>query len=339
MNMKKLLAVALVTVMSATALVSCGSKNISDYDPDKYVTLGTYKGVAVSQEEIDKQLESQVKAALEANKYDESTGKAAEDGNTIKYSYTGTIAGEANDKLTATEKVFVQGTGSTGITELNEALKGASKGDSMDVTVTVPDAFTGDENVDGREALLSVTVVDVTTSVTPETLTDDMVKKYTEEAYTTVDAYMEFCTESITESLAWNTVVANCTFDGYPEAVAEAYYEGYIVTYQNQAAQYGMTIDSLVGLYGMDAQTFYKQMAQQSVAQVKADLAMYAIAKAESLEADEATKSEMVKTLMESYGFKTEEEAREGIGEEAIEMSALYEIVVAFVTDNATVDK
>ena len=44
MNLKKLLAVACTLALLATALVSCGKKEIN---PDKYVKLGEYKGITV----------------------------------------------------------------------------------------------------------------------------------------------------------------------------------------------------------------------------------------------------------------------------------------------------
>ena len=334
--MKRLTAVLIVVVLCALALVSCGkSDKLYDYNLDEYLTLGKYKGVEVSIADIEEALEEQIDGVLQSNAKDVETVAPAEKGNKVTYSYTSTIEGVASDKLKKTNVTLTIGTGKSGFTELDEALVGMSVDETKEVTVVIPDAYTDDEELVGKTAVLSVTVSSVTKNVKPETLTDEMVSTATKDEYKTVAEYEEALRSSIKQSLAWNGVLTNTTFIKYPEREAEMYYEQFLNSYKSMAQQYGMTIASIASVYGMTTDSFYSMLAQEAVAQVNQEMAVLLIAEKESLVPDEARIQEKIDEMVVYYGYDSEEAFLKDVTRDAIEQSATYDMVMEFVEKNA----
>lgn len=333
--MKKLFTLLLVCALTVCMMASCGSGKLYDYNYDEYLTLGNYKGVEVSTAKIDEEVKAQMDSILASNATDEETGAAAAEGNKVIYSVTAKVDGADAAELAKTDASVTLGTGSTGLDELNAALLGMAKGETKEVTLTVPADHTGNAAVDGKEAILTVSVSSVTERITPAEVTDDMIKTATGELYTTVADYTAYLRDAIKQDLAWDAVLANTTIIDYPKKEAERYYENYIASYQSTAAQYGMTLESMASMYGMTQDAFMHSIAQQAVAQVNQDMAMYALAEKEGLTPDEAKIAEIKTELMSYYGYEDEAAVIAAVGEEGIEQTALIDMVMEFVGNNA----
>lgn len=334
--MKNFITMLLVCALALCMLASCGgSDKLFDYNYDEYLSLGTYKGVEVSASAIDEEVQAQIDSILASNAKDVDTGKASVEGNKLVYTVNATVGGAEAADLAKTDVSVTLGTGTTGLEDLDAALLGMAKGDTKEVTLTVPADHTGNADIDGKEAVLSVLVTSVTEKVTPETLTDEMIATATENLYTTVADYTVYLRSAIKQNLAWNTVLANTTFTDYPKKEAEMYYDNYLASYQNTAAQYGMNLESMASMYGMTLDAFQNNLAQQAIAQVNQDMAMFALAEKENLVADEAKLAEIRKEMMVYYGYEDEAAMMEVVGEDAIEQSAAYDMVMEFVEANA----
>ena len=333
--MKKILALLLICVLTVCMLASCGSGKLFDYNYDEYLTLGSYKGVEVSAAEIQAEIDTQIDSILESNAEDVATGKASVEGNKVTYSVTATVGGAEVTELAKTDAAVTLGSGTTGLEDLDAALLGMSANDTKEVTLTVPAEHTGNAEVDGKEAVLSVSVSAVTERITPTELTDDMIKTATSELYTTVADYQVYLRSAIKQNLAWNTVLANTTYLKYPEKEAEMYYDNYCASYQSTASQYGMTLESMASMYGMTLDSFLNSLAQQAVAQVNQDMAMYAVASKENLTPDADTIADIKQEMMVYYGYENEADMVAAVGDDAIEQSALYDMVMEFIEANA----
>ncbi|MBQ8579001.1 MAG: hypothetical protein IJ449_13705 [Clostridia bacterium] len=336
--MKKYITLLAVSALCVAAMTSCGEDNsVADYNYnfDEYVTLGTYKGVEVSVSDIQAEIDAEYDSILTSNTYDVETEAAAVDGNKVIYSMTATVDGAAADSLAKTDATFTVGSSSTDYEELTAAFAGMSAGETKEVTVTVADDYTGDETIAGKEAVLTVTVSSVTTAVTPDTLTDDMVSTATSGEYTTVADYETYLYSAVKQNLVWDTVIANTTFITYPKKEAEIYYNNYIASYESTASQYGITIDSLVSLYGMTTDSFYNTLAQQAIAQVYQDLTMLSIAEKENLVPDDAKLNEVAENLAAYYGYEDADALMADLDETTLAQSAKYEMVLSFLEENA----
>lgn len=334
--MKKLFTLFLVCALTVCMMASCGgSDKLFDYNYDEYVTLGNYKGVEVSAADIEAEVQAQIDSILASNAEDVETGAPSVDGNKVTYSVTAAVGGADAAELAKTDASLTLGTGNTGLDELDAALLGMSAGETKEVTLTVPADHTGNAEIDGKEAVLSVSVSAVTESVTPETLTDDMINTATDGMYTTVADYQVFLRSAVKQNLVWNTVLANTTYNDYPKKEAELYYDNYLASYQNTASQYGMTLESMASMYGMTLDAFQNSLAQQAIAQVNQDMAMFAVAAKENLVPTEEKLSAIKAEMMTYYGYTDEATMMEAIGEDALEQSATYEMVMEFVEANA----
>ncbi len=334
--MKKTVTLLAAASLCAAVLSSCGGADgtYENYDLNDYLTLGTYTGIEVSKSEIQAEIDAQYDSILADNIYDVETEAPSVDGNKVTYSMTATVDGAAVESLAKTDATFTVGSGTTDYEELTAIFTGISKGDEKDITVTVPADHT-DTAIAGKEASLHVTVSSVTTSVTPTELTDEMVKTATEEAYATVAEYEAYLYDVIKQNLVWSDVMANTTFISYPKAEAERYYDSYLASYQNTAAQYSMTLESLISLYGMTSDAFYNTIANQAVSQVYRDMAMIAIADKENLMPDDAKIDEVAAELVTAYGYEDIDALMADLDKETIKQSARNEMVVEFVAEKA----
>ena len=210
-----------------------------------------------------------------------------------------------------------------------------SVNDSKEVTLVVPADHTGNADIDGKEAVLTVAVSSVTENIKPEELTDDMVKTATQDLYQTVADYKVYLRSAIKQNLVWDKILASTTYIDYPKKEAEMYYENYLSSYQMTASQYGMTLEQMASVYGMTLDVFQNSLAQQAVAQVNQDMAMFALAAKENLVPDEAKIAEIKQEMMSYYGYEDEKTLVENVGEDAIEQSATYDMVMEFIEANA----
>ncbi|MCQ2431769.1 MAG: hypothetical protein MJ175_04105 [Clostridia bacterium] len=331
--MKRTLSLFVCVVLCLATLVSCGKPY--NYDLSKYVTLGQYKGVTVSKSEIEEQIDEQYSAVLSASAEYVETNAVSKEGDKITYSYTGTIDGAANDALTGENKTLTAVSGTTGFKELDEALVGIKGGSNLTVDVVLPENFSADASLAGKTATLAVTVAKVEELVTPETLTDEMVKTYTEETYTTIDAYRTYLYSAIKQNLAWSAAVKNCSFTDYPKKEAENYYNTLLTRYQAQASQYGMTLEQFTSLTGYTMDAFQAALAQQAVNQTRQDVVMYSIARAEGLEPDQARIDAEAASLAKENGFATVKEMYAQLGEDQVLSYVQSLLVMEFLEANA----
>ena len=333
--MKNIFTMILVCALTVCMLASCGSGKMFDYNYDEYLTLGTYKGVEVSVADIEKEIDAQIDSILASNAKDVETEKPAVGGNKVIYTVTGTVGGADAAELTKTGASYTLGTGSTGLEDLDKAFEGMSVNDTKEVTLVVPADHTGNADIDGKEAVLTVAVSSVTENVKPEELTDDMVKTATQDLYQTVADYKVYLRSAIKQNLVWDKILASTAYVDYPKKEAEMYYDNYLSSYQMTASQYGMTLEQMASVYGMTLDAFQNSLAQQAVAQVNQDMAMFALAAKENLVPDEAKIAEIKQEMMSYYGYEDEKTLVENVGEDAIEQSATYDMVMEFIEANA----
>ena len=339
--MKKIITIVAAAALCLSCLVSCGGpKALADYtlaETEQYVTLGNYAGVSVSQAEIDSTVQSQLDSVLSASATSEAKNGAAEDGDTVTYSCTGTVGGAAADALTMTDKTFTVGTDTTSIEALDAAFAGMSAGDTKELSVTIPANYAGDETVDGKDAVLNLTVSEVSETVIPETLTDDMVSTYTDGTYATIAAYKEALAKTVKENLAFSAALQTCTFKGYPADLAETYYNNSLASYKAAAQNYNVTLDVYASAMGVDLDTLTSYLAQQAIAQAKQDITLCAIALKEGLEPTDADVEKTENEMMEMYGFTSKDELYAAIKKDLLKQSAKHQMVVEMIADKAVV--
>ena len=272
-------------------MTACGSGvSIPDeynYDDfSEFIKLANYKGVEytpeiaeVSQDEIDKYIDDQLKqSATESKKITSGVAKADSIAN---INYIGRMDGVAFEGGTG-DNYDLDLANSTFIDGFAEEIIGHSVGETFDVNVTFPEDY-GSADLAGKPAVFETTINYLTEKVTPE-YNLDYVKKNTE--YDSIEAYED----SIREKLL---------------ADKESQ-----LTYKNQEKVFNMIVkDSKVIKYPdeeyklrLEALGTEKKAKQK----VKEELVLHAIAQAEGMKFTDSDYQEYLDNLLSQAGMTAE---------------------------------
>ena len=168
--------------------------NVADY-----VTLGEYKGIEVSVDApvvTDEYLDSYIDYVLQSNMVTtEITDRPVEEGDIVNIDYEGKIDGVAFDGGTAQGYDLTIGSG-TFIDGFEDGLIGAETGETVDVNVTFPENYQGEE-VAGKDAVFTVTVNSISVETLPE-LTDEFVQGL-DVGVNTVEEYRQYAYDLLME--------------------------------------------------------------------------------------------------------------------------------------------
>ena len=338
-NIKKTAkAAALLGVAAFACFAACSCAKTVKYEDDLsgYVTLGEYKGITVSAEEIDKQLSSTIDTLISNNtKTNDITDRALAEGDTAKVKYT--LTSSESEVETKEDYSVVLGTA----TDLfAESLVGHSVGDQYSVDVTLPDDYSNADYA-GKDATYAITVSSATETVVPE-LTDDFVAEKTD--YSTVDEYRAATRLDIRKELLLNQAIENSTFNSYPTKNIEIYYDKGVENYNNMFAYYaslsGQTSSSsdIYSQFGTTKEKVYKQAADNALEQVKQDLVSLSIAKTEGITVTEDAYNGYVSEKYADLGYSDEKAMEKGVGKDSIKRSVILEQVIDLINDNASED-
>ena len=76
-------------------MTACSGTAGYNYDLTEYITVGTYKGVEVSQATLDEELQTEIDTLIDDNTTtNEITDRAAENGDKVNIDYAGYLNGE-----------------------------------------------------------------------------------------------------------------------------------------------------------------------------------------------------------------------------------------------------
>ena len=339
MNLKKLLAVACTLALLATALVSCGKKEIN---PDKYVKLGEYKGITVEMDTTVTDAEFNAALAEELKAYAENVevDRAAALGDVVNIDYVGKMDGVAFEG--GTDSGFDLTLGSnTFIGGFESGLVGAVKGEQRDLNISFPDPYPNNPDFAGKPAVFEVTVNGVYEVVVPE-LTLEFVQENTD--YESVEDYksaLRISLEAEALELAksnkyanvWQTVIDNATFIGeFPQDMYNEYKQEVTAYYEEYASYYGMSMEDLLSNFGMTLQDVEQEAVEYAEQMTKQELVLLAIIKAENITLSKAEYDAGVAGYLSQYtGYEDAAAFEEAYGRELIEESLLWDKTLEFV--------
>lgn len=329
--MKKKVATAAIAAMTMTFLAGCSSRGTYD----KYLTLGEYKGLNVTKvktEVTDDDVEAEIESALDENAEYTDVDRAAKDGDQVNIDFDGSIDGEAWDSDTDYDLVI----GSEDFQpEFEEHLIGAKAGDTLEFTITLSDDYDGDYA--GKDADFKVTVNAVQEINVPE-LNDDYCKKYTD--YDTVDEYRagvrkeleEYYDETNTETAQndlLSQILENSKVSGYPQDLYDKCKEEYDANNQILADMFGTDVSDIAGSED-DVKSAVEEM-------VYTEMLTTAIAEKENIAVSDDEYTDYVNSVYEESGYTSAEEYEEDYTKDETVNTILYNKVMDFLMQNATV--
>jgi len=346
--MKRKIALFALLVAAVTTMTACGD----EVNPNKYVTLGEYKGIAVSvapkdevtQEDIDNYIQSAVEGQTS---YEDVTGRAIQTGDTVNIDYVGKKDGVEFEGGSSADGGYDLEIGSGSFIEgFEEGLIGANIGDTLDLNLTFPEDYST-ADLAGADVVFTVSVNSIKEAVIPE-LSDELVPTLAAECKT-VDEYKEYVKNLLEEqvqssfdqtvqSTAFQNVFAASTVSEPPQDMIDYYVEQTMLNADTYAGYYGLEREAFITeQLQMTMEDFEAQAQEMAIEASKQELVVRAIAKKEKLKVATDEINTFATENMAMYGYESAEAMIEEIGESEIEYYLLNTKVLEFLAENAVV--
>ena len=306
------------------------------------VALGEYKGLSAEKEEVKvtaADVDERLKQLSDRNTRLVSVEREAKEGDTAVIDFEGFLDGKPfdggkgeNHSLELGSHSFVPG--------FEEQIVGLKAGDEKDLDITFPEDYHAD--LAGKAVVFKVKVHEVKEKQVPEMddefakdvsefdtlkeLKADLKKKIAEERQKDADRAFE---DALMEQVA-----ANITAE-IPDAMVETQARQFLDNFKMQVAQQGIPYDQYVKMTGMDENKILEDAKEPALRQVRMDLAVAAIIKAENIEAsDEDVEAEFQK-LAEQYGMDVEM-VKKYLQPEQVKDQIVSQKAVSVVVESAT---
>ena len=305
------------------------------------VKLGQYKGLEAPKAEVKvaaADVNARLKEMADRNSRLVSVERAVKKGDTADIDFEGFDNGVAFDGGKGENFDLEIGSGSF-VPGFEEQLIGMKAGEEKDIDITFPENYTPE--LAGKPVVFHVKVNEVKEKQVPAI--DDEFAKDVSEFDTLKDLKADIkkkMTAERTESAqrAFEDVLMAKVAEGIeadiPEEMVELQAERMMEQFKQQLASQGIPFDQYLKMTNTAEADFRKQAQGPAADQVKMDLAVEAIIKAEGLEAsDEDVESEM-KSVAEKYGMDLDT-VKKYLRPEDVKEQVIREKVVKLVADSA----
>ena len=303
------------------------------------VKLGQYKGLEAPKAEVKvmaADVNARLKEMADRNSRLVSVERAVKKGDTANIDFEGFDNGVAFEGGKGENFDLEIGSGSF-VPGFEEQLIGMKAGQEKEIDITFPENYTPE--LAGKPVVFKVKINEVKTKEVPaiddefakdvsefDTLKElkaDMKKKMTEE-------------RKIAAQQAFEDALMKKVADGIeadiPEEMVKAQAERMLEGFKQQLGSQGISFEQYLQMTGMTNETFLAQAHQPALDQVRMDLAVEAIVKAEGLEAsDEDVENEM-KNIAEKYGMDPES-VKKYLPADQVKEQVIREKVIKVVAD------
>lgn len=340
--------VAALSISMVMGVAGCGNSDKASNSAKKYVTLGEYKNLDVDltvSTITDEAVEEEIQSTLEQNaENQEVTDRTTvQEGDIVNINMTATVDGEDFDDANLEDSDYTLGDNEYG-EDFDKAFIGKNKGDTFDLTVTLPSDYS-DDTYAGKEAAFNITINKIKKSVVPE-LNDEFVQSVSDDCKT-VDEYRKYVKEDLqktadddNESSAKEDLMAlaveNATIKGSSDDTYNLYYNQLVNDYTSYAQQWGMTFDNFISQFmGMDEESF-KDFVLDQVYDIQVAMA---IADKEKLTVSDKEYKTLLKQYAEDYGWNSTDELEKAYSKEYLKNNMTRDKVLDFLFKNANVNK
>lgn len=358
--MKKYVSIMLLAavLVSALLMTSCNkSTELEDYDLEKYITIGQYKGIKISETVIsvsDDDVADAVDDFLDgyADTVDLKSTDLIKKGDTVKITYKGTINGEyeafENGELFTEQNEgyeLVIGSGKF-IEGFEEKLIDSYPGAEVTFDITFPEKYTTNPDLEGVNTTFTVQILSAKRDVYPE-YTDDFIAEKTE--YETIEEFEAHLREELRAAAdedelvaeiqeVWEQIVKNTTVIKYPEAVVEAQIDEVVKTYEDYAEYYGITFEELLtSYYGTTKDEFMVEVKAECELYVKEEMILRRIVELEDITITDAEYAEGAAQYAIDNGFADAAAMEEYYGADVIKESLLWDKVLVYLVEVADI--
>ncbi len=314
------------------------------------VKLGEYKGIKVKKASYpvtDEDVEEEMKKTAEKNaRLVSVTERPVKEQDTAYIDFEGFVDGVPFEGGKGENYPLVIGSGSF-IPGFEEQLIGAEIGQETEVKVTFPEDYHS-EDLKGKEAVFKCKVNEIKFKELP-VVDDDFIKDISE--FDTVDEYKADIKDKLEKAAAEkekneneNNVIeavsANAEID-VPKVMIDNQIDAHIRDLEQRLRYQGITLEQYLSMMGSNLEEMRSRFAENSEKQVRAQLTIEAIGKAEGIESDEDSVNAKIEELAKNYK-KEPEEIKNMLKEEDysyMNEQIIYEKTIKFIVDNAKFTK
>lgn len=320
---------------------------LKDLVVEDYVTLGDYKNLKITKPTLaETDIAWEILYCIsdfiaEAN--GGITDRAVQEGDLINLDYAGYKDGEAFGGGTATNQLLGIGSGQF-IDGFEEKLVGVKPGETVDLNLKFPEQYHS-EDLAGAEVVFTCTVNFIIPG--EKEITDAAIQNFGIEGVTNakelrsyVTNYMQTDLDAQFESAKSNFVlqafIESCTFGELPQEKVEADKAQTRATLEMQANAYGMDVNMLVQyMYGASsAEAFIEEYSKSATMQL---LATQAVANKEGLNINDEELDAMLQEYATAGGYASVEEYCGDTDKESFREYFMYDKVLNFLVENATI--
>ena len=326
-------------------LVDCGKDGVTfkatvAVYPD--VKLGTYKGLKAPRAEVKvmaADVNERLKQLADRNSRLVSVDRAIKKGDTADIDFEGFDNGVPFKGGKGESFDLEIGSGSF-VPGFEDQLVGMKAGEEKDLPITFPKDY--DPDLAGKDVIFHVKVNEVKFKDVPaiddefakdvsefDTLKDlkaDVKKKITAERKDTAQrAFEEALMKQVADGI-------ECEI---PDDMVSMQADKLVEQFQQQMAMQGLPFDQYLKMTGTTAEQFKEQAKTPALGQVRMDLAIGAIIKAESLDATDKEIEDEMKTLADKYSMDLET-MKKYLTADQVKEQLVREKVIKLVADNAT---
>ena len=309
------------------------------------VTLGQYKGLSAPKDEVKvtaADVDERVKILQDRNTRLVSVDREAKEGDTAVIDFEGFLEGKPfdggkgeNHSLELGSHSFVPG--------FEEQVVGMKAGEEKDIDITFPEDYHAD--LAGKAVVFHVKVNAVKVKEVPAI--DDEFAKDVSEFDTLAELKKDVKAKMITEreeaaNRAFEDILMEKVAEGLtcdiPDAMVEEQAKRFTDNFKMQLQSQGLSFEQYKQMTNMDEAALLEQAMEPAARQVRMDLAVGAIIKAENIEATDADVDAEYEKMAKQYGMEVEN-LKKYIEAEVIREQVVRSKAIAVVVDSAVAVK
>ena len=309
------------------------------------VTLGEYKGLKAEKPEVKvtaADVNERLKTLADRNTRLVSVDRAAKSGDTAVIDFEGFLDGKPFEGGKGENHSLELGSGSF-VPGFEDQVIGMKAGEEKDIDITFPENYTKD--LAGKQVVFHVKVNEVKEKQTPA-LDDEFAKDVSEfetlkelkdDTKAKITAEREQSAKIAFENALLEKVAGDIKAD-IPEVMIEEQCRRFLDEFKQRLQAQGIPYDQYCKMTGMDEAKFMEDGREPAVRQVKMDLAIAAIIKAENLDVTDEEIEEKYKSMAEQYGMELDM-LKKYLDAPTVRNQLLNEKAIAVVVDSAKAEK
>lgn len=310
------------------------------------VKLGDYKGLKytkMDEEPTDEEIDAELKKEQEKNaRIVTVTDRPVQNGDIATIDFKGFMDGEAFEGGEGKDFDLEIGSHSF-IDTFEDQLVGKNVGDNVEVNVTFPENY-GQASLAGKPAKFEVEIKDIKVKELPE-LNDEFVQDTTEFenlneykneiAGKLIVAKKQQAKNKMEEDLV-TALVEGCEMD-VPQVMIDNDIDMKIEDFSRNIQSQGLSLDVYLQYMGQTVESMREAYRPMSEKQVKARLALEAVANAENFAVEEADLDAEIEKIAKAYGMEKDvlKSALRPEDTENITKDIKVQKAVQFIKDNA----